>query len=169
MSGIFRNTKTLLLLIAILLVSNISLLLYFLVFNKHEKIENRGRPREAIVDFMKKEIGFNEEQSNQFKKLHEAHVDSMKLLSENVRKAKLEYFGLLRQEKITDSAIRAAAARLSMDQAAFESHNFYHFREVRSLCNDSQKVKLDTMVNRMINRPQWRRGRGNERENKPGQ
>lgn len=160
-----KKNKTLLLLVVILLLSNLGLLLYFFAWKK-PGYKNGGGPRGefAIVDFMKKEIGFTEEQTKQFKALHEANRDSLKILGENIRKAKTELYSLLQQGNTPDSLINSTAEKMSQYQKRMEISMFYHFQKVRAICNTEQKIKLDSLVNRMNNRPPWfRRGGGPSR------
>ena len=158
MSRITQNNRALILLVAILLLTNIGVLIYFLNSNKPNKSEP-PRERKSPVDYVKEEIGFNETQAAEFKKLHEAHMDSLKVLGEEIRKSKTAFFNLLQQQGVADSTIGAAAERVGEMQEAFELNNFRHFQRVRAICSDSQQqIKFDSMVTRMINRPFGRRG-----------
>jgi periplasmic protein CpxP/Spy len=158
MSKITQNNRALILLVAILLLTNIGVLIYFLNFNKPHKPEP-PRERKSPVEYVKDEIGFNEQQAAQFKILHESHMDSLKVLGEDLRKSKTAFFNLLQQQGVADSTVSAAAERIGEMQEEFELNNFRHFQRVRALCSDSQQqIKFDSMVTRMINRPFGRRG-----------
>ena len=158
MSKIMQNNKALILLVAILLLTNIGVLVYFLSFKKPAKSAQQ-KERKSVVEYMQSEIGFNDQQAVQFKQLHENNLDSLRILREGVQKAKNAFFNLLRQPNVEDSTIRAAAKTIGDKQEAFDLNNFRHFRRVRSLCADSlQKLKFDSMVTRMVNRPFGRRG-----------
>ena len=106
---------------------------------------------------MKKEIGFNDEQTTQFRQLLEQNRDSMKKYSEQVKLAKTALYKLLQDPKASDSAVTAAGNQLAQQQEAMELVMFRHFQRVRKLCTDSQVVKFDTMVTRMSNRAPWSR------------
>ncbi len=154
MSTPVKSNKPLIILLIILLLTNISMLLYFTVFKKQEGSKGM-RGRFSVVEHVSKEVGFTETQSAEFRKLLEANRDSMNRLSENVKNAKKGLYALLRTDA-PDSAINSAAAELSRQQEAVELQMFRHFRNVRRLCADEQqKTKYDTLINRMINQPPW--------------
>jgi len=158
MSRITQNNRALILLVAILLLTNIGVLIYFLSSSKPSRPEP-PKERKSPVDYVKEEIGFNETQAAEFKKLHESHMDSLKILGEEVRKSKTAFFNLLQQQNVGDSSVRVAADKIGRAQEEFELNNFRHFQRVRALCSDSQQqIKFDSMVSRMINRPFGRRG-----------
>jgi periplasmic protein CpxP/Spy len=158
MSTITRNNKALILLVAILLLTNIGVLVYFLNFKKPAR-SGQPKERKSVIEYVQNQIGFSEQQTAQFKQLHESHVDSLKLLGEEIRKAKTAFFNLLQQPNTPDSSVRAAAERVGKMQEAFEMNNFRHFEKVRALCADpQQQSKFDSMVTRMVNRPFGKRG-----------
>ena len=158
MSKLMQNSKGLILLVAILLLTNIAVLVYFLSYKKPGK-PGQPRERKSIVEFVQKEIGFTDQQSAQFKVLHDSHIDSLKLLGEDIRKTKTAFYNLLQQPDISDSTILSVADLLGEKQEAVEMNNYRHFQKVRALCSDpQQQLKFDSMVTRMINRPFGRRG-----------
>ena len=160
MSTFIKNNKGLLFLVVVLLLSNIGFLAYFLVWKKPAS-SGPQRGNFSVVDHMKKEIGFNDEQTVQFRQMLEQNRDSMKKYSEQVKLAKTALYKLLQDPKASDSAVTAAGNQLAQQQEAMELVMFRHFQRVRKLCTDSQVVKFDTMVTRMSNRSPWSR-RGNQ-------
>jgi hypothetical protein len=160
MSTFIKNNRGLLLLVVILFLSNIGLLAYFLFWKKPEAAGPQ-RGNFSVVDHMKKEIGFNDEQTTQFRQMLEQNRDSMKKYSEQVKLAKTALYKLLQNPAASDSAILIAGNKLAQQQEAMELVMFRHFQRVRKLCVDSQVVKFDTMITRMSNRAPWSR-RGNQ-------
>jgi periplasmic protein CpxP/Spy len=160
MSNRASNNKGLIFLVIVLLLSNIGLLLYFLVWKKPTHKSGGGRNEFSIVEYMKKEVGFNEEQTRQFQVLHERNRDSLKLIGDSIRASKNALYKLMNQPAGTnDSAVQAGVQRISYHQQQMELSMFRHFQRVRAICDPAQQVKLDTLVNRMNNRPAWyRRG-----------
>lgn len=165
MSTFIRNNKGLLFLVLILLLSNVGILIYFLAWKKSTGY-GQQRGNYSVVDRVKKEIGFTEEQTTQFRQLLETNRDSMKKYSEKVRGAKIELYKLLQQPSLSDSQVQAAGSRLSQQQEAMELVMFRHFQRVRKLCTNDQLIKFDSMVTRMSNREPWsRRGGAPRSEN----
>jgi Spy/CpxP family protein refolding chaperone len=108
---------------------------------------------------MKKEVGFNEEQTKQFKELHEKNRDSLKVIGENIRTSKNELYKLLQQANAPDSLVNRTAEQLAQNQKSMELTMFRHIQRVRAICDSQQQVKLDSVVSRMNNRSPWyRRG-----------
>jgi len=158
MSKIMQNNKTLILLVAILLLTNIGVLVYFLNFKRPER-SGQPKERKSVVEYMQGEIGFNEQQTAQFKQLHDSYMDSLKIYREYVQKSKNVFFNLLQQSDVSDTTIHAAAEHIGEKQEEFEMNNFRHFQKVRAICaDDQQRSKFDSMVTRMVNRPFGRRG-----------
>jgi Spy/CpxP family protein refolding chaperone len=156
-----RNNKALIFLVVILLLSNIGLLLYFLLWNKPtHKASGPPKGEFSIVDYMKKEIGFNDEQTKQFQQLHELNRDSLKTIGDSIRSSKNALYKLMQESaSANDSAVSAAIRTLSSYQQRMEMNMFRHFQRVRNICSPEQQVKLDSMVVRMNNRPSgYRRG-----------
>lgn len=160
-----RNNKALIFLVIVLLLSNIGLLLYFLMWKKPSH-KSSGPPKSefSIVDYMKKEIGFNDEQTKQFQQLHELNRDSLKIIGDSIRSSKNALYKLMQlTPPANDSAVYAAVKNVSIFQQRMEMRMFRHFQRVRSICNPEQQVKLDSMVGRMNNRPSGYRRGGQQR------
>ena len=157
-----KNNKALIFLVVILLLSNIGLLLYFFVWKKTDhKAGGPPRGEFSIVDYMKKEVGFNDEQAKQFQQLHELNRDSLKIIGDSIRSAKNSLYKLLQQPSpANDSDVRYAVTALSSYQQRMELRMFRHFQRVRAICTPEQQVKLDSMVIRMNNRTPWNRRGG---------
>jgi periplasmic protein CpxP/Spy len=160
-----KNNKGLIFLVVILFLSNIGLLLYFLMWNKPPHKPGSGKGEFSIVEYMKKEVGFNDEQTKQFRDLHEMNRDSLKLIGDSIRASKNALYKLINQPTgTTDSSVRAAAATLSYHQQRMELRMFRHFQRVRAICNPEQQVKLDSMLSKMNNRPAGYRRNGQHAE-----
>ena len=164
MNSTFKNNKSLIFLVVVLLLSNVGLLLYYLVWKKPGNRQWGGQKGDfSIVDFMKKEVGFNEEQTKQFKELHDKNRDSLKVLGDNILTSKIELYKLLQQANPPDSIINRMAGQLAQNQESMELTMFRHFQKVRAICNSQQQVKLDSLVSRMNNRSLWYRRGGSSR------
>src|SRR6476661_7730483 len=80
----FTQNKFLVLLVAILLVANLCLMLYFFVFKNHHEPE-RSRP---VSDFVQKELGLNADQTKKFKQLRDQHRAAVKPVVDEMKKLK---------------------------------------------------------------------------------
>jgi protein CpxP len=149
----FTQNKSLVLLVAILLVANLCLMLYFFVFKSHHEPE---RPRPAS-DFIQKELGLNADQTEKFKQLRDQHRAAVKPVVDEMKKLKDSLYNLLQNPQANDSAAKVIAKKIGEKQGEWEMLIFHHFEKVRSICDSSQLPKLDTLVHRMINKWPWMR------------
>ena len=144
-----RN-KILVLIIAALLISNLTSL-GFLIWRKDcvKKPAERGK---SFSDYFEKQLGFTAEQVEKFHRLRDEHFENIRPYLKDVRTAKDSLFSLMRRPDVPDSVVEKAADNLAQKEKAQELQAFGHFKKVRDLCNEEQKIKYDTLINKMINR-----------------
>ena len=145
-----RN-KMLIVIIAVLLVSNL-ISLGFIFFGKkcnEKKNAERGKP---MSDFFEKQLNFTPEQTAQFHQLRDQHFDNLKPFLKDVRKAKDSLFSLMHEPNVTDSMVKILAENLAEKEKAQELQSFNHFKKVRELCTEEQKPKFDTLISKLINK-----------------
>lgn len=149
----FTQNKFLVLLVAILLVANLCLMLYFFVFKDRHEPE-RSRP---VSDYMQRELGLNPEQTEKFKQLRDEHRAAVKPVVDDMKRLKDSLYKLLQDPQANDSSARAIAEQIGDKQEEWEILIFHHFEKVRAICDSSQLPKLDTMVHKLINKWPWMR------------
>lgn len=151
------GNKNLLIIIAVLLLTNIGVLAYFLWYKKQpEKQEQRDNRNNGIADQLQKEVGFTPEQIAQYKQLKDKQRETIRPMYDEMRKAKDSLFRLLKDSAISDSATRIAADRIAERQKMLDLQTFTYFRKVRTLCTPEQLPKYDTLIQNMfskMNRP----------------
>lgn len=144
----FTQNKLLVLLVAILLVANLCLMLYFFVFKNHHE-PDKSRP---VSDFVQKELGLNAEQAQKFKQLRDEHKAAVKPVVDDMKRLKHSLYNLLQNPQANDSAAKVIAKQIGEKQQEWEILIFHHFEKVRAICDSSQLPKLDTLVHRMIDK-----------------
>ena len=149
----FTQNKLLVLLVAILLVANLCLMLYFFVFKNHHE-PDKSRP---VSDFVQRELGLNKEQAEKFKQLRDEHRAAVRPVVDDMKRLKDSLYNLLRDPQVNDSAAKAIAKQIGEKQQEWEMLIFHHFEKVRAICDSSQLPKLDTLVHRMIDKWPWMR------------
>lgn len=149
----FTQNKLLVLLVAILLVANLCLMLYFFVFKNHHE-SDKSRP---VSDFVQRELGLNAEQAERFKQLRDEHRAAVRPVVDDMKRLKDSLYNLLRDPQVNDSAAKAIAKQIGEKQQEWEMLIFHHFEKVRAICDSSQLPKLDTLVHRMIDKWPWMR------------
>jgi Spy/CpxP family protein refolding chaperone len=157
-----RN-RNLLFIIAILILTNIAVLGYFLWYKKPPAPKNDFR--NGMSEMLKRDVGFTDQQVAQYDTLRDQQRASIKPMFDEMRKAKENLFRLLSDPNATDSIVKKATEVIAEQQKSLDLQTFNHFKKVRSLCTPEQQPKYDSMVQRMfrkMGRPQRRTDAGKE-------
>jgi len=150
------GNKNLLIIIAVLLLTNIGVLGYFLWYKKPpEKQEQRDR-NNGITDVLQKEVGFSPEQIAQYKQMKDRQRETIRPMYDEMRKAKDSLFHLLKDSAVSDSTAAKAADLIAQRQKMLDLQTFAYFRKVRGLCTPEQLPRYDSVIQNMfskMNRP----------------
>jgi len=157
------GNKNLLIIIAVLLLTNIVVLGYFLLYKKTEKTEQRGDSRGngggGIQDMLQTGVGFSADQIARYREMKDTQRSTIRPMYDDMRKAKDNLFRLLKEPSVPDSLIQEAAEKIGLQQKAVDLQTFTYFRKVRTLCTPEQQPKYDSLIQNMfsrMNRPQRR-------------
>ncbi len=152
MNNSVRN-KVLIFIIAILLLTNMAILVYFLWLKQPEVVdrENEHR-REGLSQTLKKEVGFNDQQVAAYRQLKDQQWKTMKSKFDDLRRAKDSLFYLLSVPDVSDSTVDKAADLIADRQKQLDMQAFNHFKELRKVCTPEQLPKYDTLIQRMFHR-----------------
>ncbi len=161
------NNKVLLFTVAILLLANIAMLLYFLWIKEPMKRNTRGdRQKSPMTEFLQTEIGFDKQQMEAFDKTRKKHRQEMKPLFEDTRVAKVQFYGFLKNPAVSDSLLNAAASVIGEKQKLLDIQTFQNFKEIRALCTPGQQLKYDSLIVNEISKmwfPAWK-GNGHQQK-----
>ncbi len=162
------NNKVLLFIVGILLLANIAMLFYFLWLREPAKKNSRGDwQKSPITIFLQKDIGFNAEQMASFEKTRQGHRQKMRPLFEDIKTAKVQFYGFLTNPNISDSVLNNAASIIGEKQKLLDLQTFQNFKEVRALCTTEQQPRYDSLIVNEISRmwfPSWK-GNGRPEKN----
>ena len=147
MRAVLKN-KVLVAIIAILLLTNI-VMLVFLLGKKSDKPHDR-RTNTASTPYLQKELGFTEQQMAQFNSLKEEHREKINSLFDEARKTKDSFFLLLKDSTVSDSALVSASALIGDKQQALDMQVFESLREIRKLCTSQQQQKFDSLLPKIV-------------------
>lgn len=148
MTGSTRN-KLLLSVIAILFLANI-VLVYFLIFGDRHKPERTAR--QGMAEQLKTEVGFSEEQLNQYLLRRDTHMKEMRKLFEELRITKENFFNILSTTMPGDSAFIAKADEIGEKQKRVDLATYQYFTNIRKLCTPEQLPKYDSLYQQVIKR-----------------
>lgn len=143
-----RN-KTLVAIIAVLLVSNIAVLLYFVVLKDNGRRPDNKR-RSPMTEFLQKEVGFTQQQLAVFDSLKQKHHTAIKPLGEELSRSRDTLYQLIGKPAVTDSAVQAAAANIGRKQALLELRLYDNFRQIRAICTEAQLPKFDSLAPSLV-------------------
>lgn len=144
-----RN-KNLIFIIAVLLLTNIAVLVYFLWPTKSHSKLSHGKGN-GMTEMLQNEVGFNDQQVAQYLQLRDRQRQTIRPMFDEMRKAKDSLFRLMGNTTVSDSTINRAADAIAQKQRALDLQTFNHFKQVRSLCvSPEQQVKYDSAVLKMF-------------------
>jgi len=160
------NNKVLLFIIGILLLANITMFVFFLRTKEPAKREHRGeRRRSPVAVFLEKDLQFSSQQMADYEKLHNEHRQEIKSIAENLRLAKVKFYGLLHNINVHDSLLQRDASQIGDLQKALDLKAFQNFRELRTLCNPAQQPRYDSLISDVIGQMWFPARRGNHTNN----
>lgn len=159
-----NRNRNLLVIIAVLLLTNIGVLAYFLWYKKPPDMHAGGpqRDRNGMADVLQKEVGFDADQLGKYKELRDRQRDIIKPMFDSMRVAKDGLFKLISVSDVTDSTVSAAADVIAKRQSELDIKTFQHFRRVRALCRPDQEAKYDSLLLHMFRRMGKSRNEGDK-------
>jgi protein CpxP len=165
------NNKVLLFIVAILLLANIAMLFYFLWLREPTRKTPHGdHQKSPFSQFLQTEIKFNEEQMASFEKVRQKHRQILKPLFEEIKTAKVQFYGFLTNPAISDSVLERAASVIGSKQKALDAQTFQNFKEIRGLCTPQQQPRYDSLIVNEISKmwfPSWKGNKGHQQKDGP--
>ena len=159
------KTKSLVTLIIFLLITNIAMLIFFLVLAKPADKRFRNHDMNGMYKSLQNEVGFSQEQLNQYKVLREEQMKNVRPLFNQVRESKRAFYDLITSGEVPDSVVAADADSIAQKQKNLDTQMFLYFKNVRKICTPDQTAKFDSVMQKVIGRMV---GRPGESRKKPG-
>ncbi|CAN5488651.1 hypothetical protein BH11BAC3_BH11BAC3_24460 [soil metagenome] len=148
-----NRSKVLLLIIAILVVANISMLIFFLKEKEPPHKPNNRQDRKAYISaFLKNEIGFDTVQLVQYDTLSNLHRKKISSMFEKLKSNKATQFKQLVAGNFTDSTMNALADSSAITQKAIEIVMFNHLKNIKKLCKPAQEPLFDSLFVKVLNK-----------------
>lgn len=150
MSRLLNNNKALLFIIAVLLITNIAVIIFYFT-RPCGRREDRGfSPGEAMALFLKNDVHFSPEQLQQFDSLRKENRKVLKPLFKNMAAVKDSFYRQISDVSITDSLFNSELDTIAAVQKRLDKAMFHHFRDVRTLCTPEQLPLYDSLVQQLI-------------------
>lgn len=138
-----RNNKVLLLIIAVLIVTNI-VVLYFHFWKSHAP-QHRSM-KEVVMEKLEKEVGFSKQQLATYDSIRTTHFKSMEPMFEELKTAKENFFKLVSQPGVADSVLNNYSSAVSNIQQAIDTKMLRYFWSLKDICTEEQKSKMDSFL-----------------------
>jgi protein CpxP len=146
------KTKALVAAVVFLLLTNIAVLVFFLLHKGPGKKDSHGGKEAIMKEFLQKDIGFTPQQMEQYDTLSKQHSENIKTSLDEMRNNKEEQFKELGRNAFSDSAITLAANKASEMQKEMEVKMILHFKDIRKLCTPEQQPKFDSLFYKIWNK-----------------
>ena len=104
------------------------------------------REQRNNIEFIVKELGFNQSQLEHLKENSEEHHHAMTRLSNELRVLKDELFSKLSDNTVNMSTIDSIATIIGNKEKQKDLEVFKHFKMIQDLCNDKQKEKFKVIL-----------------------
>ena len=135
-----ENTRFLKIMIAILLLINISTLTFMWL----QRPGAHGPKGPA--DFLIKSIGLDADQQSGFARLRESHQRAMRDLRQQNGVVRQRFYDFLATPQVDSTQWQSLADSIAASQKRMEMTTFRHFQTVRALCRPEQQPRFDAVI-----------------------
>ena len=149
-----NKSRIFLVIIAILVITNIGLLIFFLQKEEMPSQSYRQDRKAYITNFLQKEIGFDQQQLSTYDTLSNRHREKASRVYEDIRNNKTIQFKKLVSLDFSDSAINAVVDQSVTLQKTLDINLFNHVKSIRLLCTPAQLPIFDSVFIKVFN---WKR------------
>lgn len=153
MNQLSRN-KVLLSIIAILLITNIVMLVLFLRMKPYAEPPKRL----GFTEKLKNQVGFSAQQMAVFEPKKKIFWSRVRQRFDEIKKTKEEFYKYMYDPTIPDSVLDAKADIIGKQQRDLDLYVVRHFKDIRTLCTPEQLPKFDSilppLIERMTARPE---------------
>ena len=119
---------------------------------RKERNANRG-------DWIVNQLQLDEKQQAEHKKLKEAHFNDLKPLFDSITSARTSLYALIKENDPNDSLVTYYSGLIGEKHKEVAAKTFVHFKQVRAICNPQQQVKLDSVVQKIVQNMGGKKGR----------
>lgn len=155
--------KALITIIVFLLITNIAMLVFFIVLDKPANKRIKKEPG-GMYTALQKDVGFSQDQLDQYQALRKKQMDKVRPLFNDVRTAKKNFYELIYSPAVSDSAINADADSIGQKQKFLDIQMFNYFNEIRRICRPDQTEKFDSAIKKVVMRMVSRPGGGHDKK-----
>lgn len=147
--SIFNNNRWMTMVVLLLLAANITTLVLLWNRGGNDKVAERPVPAQGgggPFEYLSRELKLDDQQKEAYAKLRDEHRSRADILEQDIRKAKDDYFGLLKTPGVSDSTLKPYLDRITAKEGELDLYTFHHFQDVRKLCNPQQQQRFDEII-----------------------
>lgn len=145
------NQKTLIITIIVLVVINLTTLSFLWLTRSKSHRTIRPFPDKRIEQVLEKRLKLSKEQSEAFKNAREEHFEKTAPLIDLIHKNR-QKLNNPASDQLTASEVDVLTASIGTSTTQLETYNFDHMQRLRNICDETQRKKLNHLMNRMIER-----------------
>jgi hypothetical protein len=138
--------------VILLLLINSALVVYLLMERNRSHTERTTYVREDAFERMTRTLRYTDAQKEQHLALRKGHMESMRLLNDSIRQAKVLLYSRTNIVEESDSIFMGYMAKMSQWQTTINQMNYAYYKKVRSLLTAEQQPRYDSMLVKMIER-----------------
>lgn len=153
------KNKSLVSIIVFLLITNIAMLIFFLVMNNPKQKNFHTREENGMAGMLQKEVGFSKSQLDTYQSLRKNQLDTLHELFDELRKSKMDFYNLIYSSQVSDTSVSRAADAIADKQKLLDLHMFNHFKMVRNICTPDQLPKFDSTIQKVFIRMTGKTGK----------
>jgi hypothetical protein len=147
-----RN-RSLIIIIAILLIANIATMALFLMNRNDHGTEKTDNRKNAMRNYLDTELHFSDTQLKAFDSLKEQHRARVKPVFDSIRNQKLVTLQQLGRTGFHDSLMETAASDAASNQKRVELDLLEHIKAIRQLCTPEQLPAFDSGFYKILSKP----------------
>jgi Spy/CpxP family protein refolding chaperone len=144
--NIIRNNKLLSTVIILLLVINATTIAFLMLRKDIHLLPPPPKQSSGAFNFLVKELKLDSTQIKVYQNLKEAHKENVDALREELKNTKDSLFELLKQVELSDIKVQSKLDSIALLNKRIDEITFSHFKQVRSICSDTQKKKFDEII-----------------------
>lgn len=136
--------------VGLLVVANIATLagFWYLKLRNDKIAEPPGQSN--TKNFIITQLGLNGAQQQAYGKLVQQHRQNVQILQEELRNAKDEFFNSIAHPETPQAKLDTLASTIAKAEKSIDMLTYQHFKQVRALCNDEQKLKFDNIIKQVM-------------------
>ena len=151
------KTKSLITIIIFLLITNIGMLIFFVLLSKPAEKRQRNHETNGMYKSLQNDVGFSKVQLDQYQALREGQMKNVRPMFNEVRETKKAFYELISSDNVPDSLFSADADSIAQKQKELDTQMFLYFKKIRKICTPEQIGKFDSVMKkvivRMVGRP----------------